>query len=338
MEVALLGIDHSKVAIQDMEPIFLNKDGKQAFRKAFNDAAHMHELVVLTTCNRIEFYFVADNMQRGAAWIISQLAKQKQVDESLVKSLLIPYEQAQALQHLFEVSSGIQSMVFGENEILSQVKEAYENASKEATAGTYLNKCFQAAIACGKRARSETLISRGAYSVSSIAIDAIRQTKLDYFADNILVIGMGVMGKRCVKKCDALGHPSLTVCNRSIEKAQQMAAEHNCDVIAYEQGLKQLQHYDIIITATSTKEAVIRPDMLSDNTQLLVDLGLPRNIDPAIADLKNKELINVDGLKKVALKNIKRKEEEISKVQAIINEEKERVFHWMSFKQKCQNN
>jgi glutamyl-tRNA reductase len=332
MELALLGIDHSKIEIKNMEPIFLTKEEKTFFRKAFKTTYPQHELVLLTTCNRIEFYYTAANKDEIANWIMSQLSKQKNVDETLIRSLFILHNQTTCIQHLFEVASGVQSMVFGENEILGQVKDAYDTANSESTTGTYLNKVFQSAVATGKRARSETLISRGSYSVSSIAIDALRQAKLDYFADNILIIGMGIMGIRCIKKCDALGHPSLTIANRTQEKTKAITNEHNVQAISYEEALNTLNNYDIIIAATSSRDPIITASMLNETPQIFVDLGLPRNIDPAISAMNNKLIINVDDLKLVATKNIKRKEEEISKVMQIIDREKERLFHWMDYK------
>ena len=215
MNIGLVGINHTKKQIKEFESIFLTNEGKQNFYTKVVSECPVKELVILTTCNRVEFYFAAEDIDVAGKWIMETLSIQKNVDKNITTSLLEIYGEKQTLIHLFEVASGVQSMVVGENEILGQVKEAYDIAFSKHKTGPILNKAFQSAIATGKRARAETAISRGAYSVSSIAIDAIRKTLLDYFEMTVLIIGMGTMGTRCLKKLDALAHPNISIANCS---------------------------------------------------------------------------------------------------------------------------
>tara|TARA_A100001015_G_scaffold34729_1_gene38453 strand:+ start:110 stop:1123 length:1014 start_codon:yes stop_codon:yes gene_type:complete len=335
MDIGLLGINHTQTAIKNFESIFLNKEGKLLFREAVKSSHVIDECVVLTTCNRVEFYFVTNNFEKATEWIISRLVYQKNVDKKFVESLLKFYSSSDTIQHLFHVTAGVESMVVGENEILSQVKDAYDEALKQKLTSGLLNKCFQSAIASGKRVRAETEISRGAYSVSSIAIDAIRQTKLDYFGASILIVGMGTMGRRCLKKLHALAHPSITLCNRTLDVAKRLSVEYETGLLEYGELALSINQYDIVITAITERKPIIFSKNFDDRLNyLLVDLGLPRNVDPQCEENENITLINVDGLKEIATKNVKRRQGELAKVELIIEDEISRFNDWIVNKKK----
>ena len=246
----------------------------------------------------------------------------KNVDKDITTSLLEIYGEKQTIVHLFEVASGVQSMVVGENEILGQVKEAYDIAFSKHKTGPVLNKAFQSAIATGKRARAETAISRGAYSVSSIAIDAIRKTLLDYFEMTILIIGMGTMGTRCLKKLDALAHPNISIANRTYETADKLTNDHSVSVERYDDVFENLSQYNIIISCVSVKDKIIIPTHFNNTakTKLIIDLGLPEMLT-LILKIKNIQIINVDGLKEIATKNVGRRKDKVEKVNFIIESE-----------------
>ena len=332
MKLALVGIDHTQSQIQDFESIFLTKEGKNLFYTKVVADSPVKEIVILTTCNRVEFYYAADHIKEAGQWIIETLATQN-VDLKVVKKLLGIFDTPDTLSHLFEVASGVQSMVLGENEILGQVKDAYEVAFAKHKTGPILNKCFQAAVAAGKRARSETEISRGAYSVSSIAIDAIRKNILDYFGNSILIIGMGTMGTRCLKKLDALGHPNIVLANRTHENALQLINSHNASIEHYDDVFESLSEYNIIISAVSVKDKIIIPTHFKKDHQckLIIDLGLPRNVDPSVEKThKNITLINVDRLKDIAENNINKRKVEVEKVKEILIEEQRFFNDWLT--------
>lgn len=335
MTIALLGIDHTQMAIEAFEPIFLNKQEKQQFFHAIKQQSTVDQCVVLTTCNRVEIYIVAADITMAIATVKAVLVTQKNVTRAVVDALFQVRLNDAVLTHLFEVAAGVQSMVFGENEILTQVKQAYEDACAQALTGAHLNKCFQAAIAAGKRVRTETSISRGAYSVSSIAIDAIREKQRDYFDRSILIIGMGTMGVRCLKKLYALGHPSLSISNRTPDVALRLVDAHDqVASVAYQTVCIGPLDADIIISAVAVSQPLItQRHLLATKKQLFIDLGLPRNIDPQVAQCPHATLINVDGLKDIATTNVKRRKAELAGVMLILNEEKERVIHWMQMKQ-----
>ena len=335
MELGLIGVNHHQMAIKDFEPYFLDNDGKSLFYTKITSHSPVKELVILTTCNRIEFYYTSKNNQEAINWILQQLSIQTKTDFTESKKIFKAYNSNQTIDHLLSVASGLNSMVFGENEILGQIKDTYDIALKKKKTGPYLNKCFQTAIATGKRARTETAISKGAYSVSSIAIDAIRKTHFDYFEKSICIIGAGTMGCRCLKKLDALGHPNITITNRSEQKLNDLKKMFNMTTESFETISENLQSFDIIISAVSIKSPIIIGSHFTkySKPELIIDLGLPRNVDPSIQDEFNINIINVDGLKDIASKNILKREEEINQVKKIIKEEVKNFFIWKSYKQ-----
>ena len=223
--------------------------------------------------------------------------------------------------------------IVGENEILSQVKDAYDDALKQDVTGPLLNKCFQSAVASGKRVRTETEISRGAYSVSSIAIDAIRQTKLDYFGKSILIVGLGTMGTRCLKKLHALAHPNVTLCNRTLSVSENLSQEYETSYFDYSDLSKRIGDFEIVISAVTERTFIIEPENFNKNKEyLVIDLGLPRNVNPECDSRHLFQLINVDGLKEIATKNVKRRQGELVKVEIIIDDEIDRFNQWLSNK------
>lgn len=221
-------------------------------------------------------------------------------------------------------------MVFGEDEILSQVKKAYADFHALNTTGPTTNKLFQSAIGVGKRVRHETEISRGSYSISSIAIDAIRELKLDYFEHSILIVGTGTMGYRAIKKLVSIGHPSITICNRTLEKASKIAEELGVSVLDYGALADSVRQFNIVIVATAASDYVIRPAHFQNPsaTSLIVDLTVPRNVDPAI-DMATCQVISVDGLKQIADKNVMKRRKEALKIQAILEDEQLKYEQWL---------
>lgn len=333
MEIRLLGINHTQTEIKNFEPIFLNKEGKSIFRNAIKNSLLISECVVLTTCNRVEIYYVSKDPDKAKDWIFNQICTQKNVNLDLVSSLLKYYSMTDTIKHLFHVTAGVQSMVVGENEILSQVKDAYDNALKQNVTGALLNKCFQSAVASGKRVRSETEISRGAYSVSSIAIDAIRQTNLDYFGKSILIVGLGTMGTRCLKKLHALAHPNITICNRTLSVSETLSKDYETSYFDYLDLSNRIGEFEIVISAVTERSFIIEPENFNgDQDYLVIDLGLPRNVNPECDSLDSFKLINVDGLKEIATKNVKRRQGELVKVELIIEDEIDRFKQWLSNK------
>lgn len=335
MTIAFLGVNHRQARMDDIEAVYLNQDAKQEFLNEFCKNTFIKECVILATCNRFELYFESSDVQATAQKIMDHLAEVKSISKDKVVSILNHIEGDGVFEHLLRVTSGLDSMVFGENEILTQVKEAYDLSLTAARTGALFNKIFQTAVAVGKRVRAETGISRGSYSVSSIAVEAIREHNLDYFGQSIAVVGMGVMGRRCVKKLAALGHPDITVFNRTNAKAKLVSNEDGVTWKPFEELQDHISEFEIVISAVSSSSPILSEFEFqhpNSKTRLVVDLGLPRNVKESITRVPNMTLINVDGLRVIAEKNVGRRKAEEQKVFEIIHDEILRFKHWESMR------
>jgi glutamyl-tRNA reductase len=333
MKIACIGTNYKQFSLTEIEPFYFAKEGLDQLMSTIESSGVIHECVPLLTCNRMEFYIATDAIDSAYEWIVSEISKRKSQPVSAVKRVIQVSRDSAAINHLFNVVSGIESMVFGETEILSQVKLAYATASERGLTGTWLNKLFQSAVSCGKRVRAETQISTGACSVSSIAIDAIKSHHLDYFAKKILIIGLGAMGVRCLKKLHALGHPNITVCNRTITRSESCQETFCVSILPFESLGTALCDYDIVISAISCKYPLITEKMLAKPAcpSLMIDLGLPRNVQ--LNDLNQITVISVEGLKSHANANTKRRQGELAAANFIIQDEQSKFYQWSEYKQ-----
>ena len=336
-KLGFLGTDYKRSQLRDIELIYLKSEMWPTLCEMVRIDSPISELVILATCNRFEIYFSSDDLDASILWLTAFIADTANIPRESIQKIIYPLTDGDVIQHLFNVSAGVESMVFGEDEILSQVKKAYSDFQTLKSTGPATNKLFQTAISVGKRVRHETEISRGAYSVSSIAIDAIRELKLDYFDHSILIVGAGTIGQRAMKKLVSIGHPSLTICNRTLQKASDIALKSGISMIPFEQLTQSVGTYDIVIVATAASDYLIRPEQFSEqsDTSLIVDLTVPRNVDPDTATA-NRQIISVDGLKQIADKNVAKRRQESLKIQAILDDEQCKYEEWLHRRDVCQ--
>ena len=338
INIGFLGTSYKYRELIELELIYLTKEEIKVFLNRITTTSPLDACVPIMTCNRVEFYFSSNNIDAANKWIVEELSSLKKIEQKKVKAILRKKKGDEVIHHLFEVASGIKSMVFGEAEILAQIKDFYQFSLNEKKTKALLNKCFQTAIATGKRVREETAISRGAASISSIAIEAIRTKILDYFGKKILIIGAGTMSRRAIKKLAALGHPDTTISNRTAAKAIKLAEDDGLTTLSFDELKNVIWDYEIIIVALAIKDPFINSDLLNNNTkrkhtELLIDLGLPRNVSKNVTE--KIETITIQGLKDIAEKNIDRRKAELSKIQLIITEEKDGLVKWQAYRDKA---
>ncbi len=328
------GIDCSYAELSVMEKICFNPEAIGLFWDHYMATSPIQELVVLSTCNRVEFYFYAQDPDMASDWLLRSLAQFRQIQPDFLKGILHYRQNREAIAHLFRVVCGIESMVFGENEILAQVKESLSTCHRLHTTGAFLNKLFQSAVTTGKRVRKETLISRGAYSISSIAVEALRE-QLPAFEDaSLLVIGAGTMSLRAIKKLKALDHPNLTICNRSEDKLVRLAEKYTLKILPYSQLATKAEQYHGILLVTSSDTYVLTPEFFSSNavTKVIVDVSVPRNANPAIQSNKLC-VLSVQDLKAIVDRTIQTRRNELVHIQSILDEEQRDFERWLQFKQ-----
>jgi glutamyl-tRNA reductase len=285
-------------------------------------SAGLDEVVLVSTCNRVEVYGTI------SAWIQGRVF---QIFQQLCPDLdVTPYvyvkEGDAAVKHLFSVASGLDSMVIGETEITGQVKNAYQAAQQFGLTGRVLNRWFQSALQVAKEVRTHTGIGRGATSVGSVAVELAEKIFSGDLSDKtVMILGAGKMGEACVRHLAKRGTRSVLVANRSLERAQALAAELGGRALPFDERLQALAGADIVVSSTGSPTTVLHKSEIAgvlkaraDRPLVLVDIAVPRDIAPDVEELENVYLYNIDHLEAIVRGNSRTREQELSKCNEII--------------------
>jgi glutamyl-tRNA reductase len=283
------------------------------------------EVLLLTTCNRVEVYGAADASvptDEITRCLAPKIDKQLTADASFYR-----YENADCAKHLFRVVSGLDSMVLGETEILGQAKKAYEMARKSGAAGPYLHRLFQRAFRVAKQVRSHTGITRGFVSVGSVAVDLAEKIFGELVGCKVLVLGAGETSERTVRALISRGVTDLRVSNRSAERAAKLTQLVGGRAIGFDQWLEQCREIDILITSTSSEEPLLTRESLApmlrqriERPLFIIDIAVPRDIDPAANELPGVFLYDIDSLQSVAEQSLALRRQQIAAAEQIIAE------------------
>ena len=248
--------------------------------------------------------------------------------------MLYAHRGVDAVRHAFRVASSLDSMVVGEPQILGQVKEAYDLAQQEGAVGTLLGRCFTRAFAVAKRVRSETGIAEGTVSVSSIAVSLARKIFGELGGRRVMLLGAGEMGEAAARSLAGSG-ARLAVLNRSPEKAERLAEECHGEAIPYEQLTAELVRSDIVITSTSSPKYVLTVDVMQGVTKarrmrplFIIDIAVPRDVDPRVHDMGNVFLYDVDDLQQVAEENLRERKRSAEAAERIVEVEVAEFEAW----------
>ncbi len=294
------------------------------------DTRPMSELALIATCNRLELYAVHDACQSDSFQTSLELLSfcaGRPLDE--LAPHLYALSGPAAVDHLFRVAAGLESQVLGEAQILGQVSETYTGAIKAGAMGPYLSALFQAAIRAGKRARAETAIGRNPVSLSSTAITAAQHIFSDLQRRPVLIIGAGEMAQLAVKALLAKGVTQISIANRTLERATHLAAAAGGKAFSLGELPHILPMVDVVISATGAPHAVIDRALIEaaalspDHRLLLVDIALPRDIDPDVRQLPGVQVMDMDDLKRQVDKSLLLRQAEMPRVEKIIAEERE---------------
>ncbi len=284
----------------------------------------LSEVVLLSTCNRVEVYGVAENRNR-----IHSLLSTLSLGQADITEHVYVHENESAIEHLLSVTSGLDSMVLGETEITGQVKNAYQKAHEVGLTGRITNRLFQKALETAKAVRTKTHVQRGATSVGSVAVqlaDKIFGNKLT--EKTVMIIGAGKMGEACIRHLAKKGARSVIVSNRSIERAQELASELNGRAVRLDDSRSALVEADIIVSSTGCPHYILSrkdiEEVMAERRQrplFLIDIAVPRDIDPAICALENVFLYNIDDLQEIVRENARLREQELAQCRVIIEEQ-----------------
>ena len=285
------------------------------------------EALFLPTCNRVEVYGTAE--QRVSTEEIARCLSRK-IDQDVSHeetTAFYRYEDIKCVQHLFRVASGIDSMVVGETEVFGQVKKAYESARNSGAAGPTLHRLFQRAFRVAKQVRSRTEITRGAVSVGSVAVDLAQKIFGNLAGRKVLVLGAGETSERTARALVSRGVVDLRVSNRSAERALQLAQLVGGAAVPFAQWREQCRKIDILITSTSSDEQLLVPDNLApmlrdrvDRPLFIIDIAVPRDVDPAVNEMDGVYLYDIDSLQSVAEQSLALRRQQVAAAEKIIAE------------------
>ncbi|MCC7146429.1 MAG: glutamyl-tRNA reductase [Phycisphaeraceae bacterium] len=340
MRVTMLGLDHRTAPVEVREKLALDSGRIESLLAAMRSRWQVSEALVLCTCNRTEVYLVrAVHRPPGFEDLAALLAEQAGLDPATLRGVAIHREQIQAMTHLFRVAGGLESMVLGEPQILGQIKRAYEQAQQMESVGPILHKVFQQAIAVGKKIRTETAINEGRMSVGSVTVDFARRIFED-FRDKIVVgVGAGEMAKLALRHLRALEPLRLWVANRSLENAQGL-----CQFLGIKEGRggprafadleELLVEADIVVSSVASPQPIITAGLFKHLLRrrrgrplFLIDLAVPRNVEPAVGSMTNVFLYNIDDLQSVVQRTVEDRSAEMIRCDQLLRQAAELCAH-----------
>ncbi len=338
MEIVLVGLNHRSAPVEVRERVSFTNDQARQAAEELRARGILHETLVLSTCNRSEVYGVPPETARESAAALSNyLSTFHSVQLDLLRPSLYHHYDRNAVRHLFRVASGLDSMMLGEAEILGQVREAYRIAYEHGATGPVLNRLFQGALEVGKRVRSETELGARPMSVASAGVKLAERIFGKLQERIALVLGAGLISEQVVSQLRDRNIARLFVMNRSLDRAAHLAREFSGKVIAWDDWESALTLPDVIVSSVSAEEPVLKRSVLEKamaargNRPLFVmDLGMPRNVDPDAADLYNFYLYDIDDLTQIVQQNRSARESEIPRAEVIVDEHVGKFLTWQS--------
>ena len=330
MAFVVIGLNHRTGPVTLLEKLMIQQPAMPSALENLTKNSDIREAVVLSTCNRTEVYVVAERFHGAYDEIRQFLSTTSGISEDDIAPHLYGQFDDDAVQHLFEVTSGLDSAVLGETEIIGQVRDAWEVAMNQGAARTSLNSLFRHALEVGKRARTETAISRSTASMSHAAVEMAEDILGSLHGKRVLVVGAGEMGEGVATALVREGAAQITVVNRTESRGAVLAEKVGATVARFEDLQRELTNADVVIACTGAGMPVITADLMErarDNQNsplLIVDIALPRDVESGVGELPGITLRDLDDLSQWAQRGIEQRATEVDQVRAIINEEVER--------------
>ncbi len=338
MHIHCLGLNHTTAPIGIREKLDFTEEAIQAALARLGCGGGLEnvaELVVLSTCNRVELYAASSEVVFDK--LEAFLSEARGVPVADLRTMLYKHLDGDAVAHLMYVASGLDSQVIGEPQILGQVTRALEMARGQNAAGPLLNRLFQAAIHAGKRARTETDISRNPASVSSLAARLCEQSHPDLKTAQVVVLGAGEMAELAVEALRKRGAQKILVVNRTLERARGLAVRWDAEIATFESIQEALVSADILIASTGAPHTLIHQEMVAaamkarpQRSLMLIDIAVPRDIDPEVLDVPRVKLVDIDSLNERLEVSLAERTADIPHVEAIIREEQAAFMDFIS--------
>jgi glutamyl-tRNA reductase len=333
MNLFAISINHRTAPVELREAVYLKEDEIRPFINLIKEN-QLKEGLVLSTCNRTEIFCIPGSNESSHKKLQNLLLNFKPA-QNITEENFQKYFSRDAIKHLFSVATGIDSLLIGDNQVFKQVKDSFQVAEENDFAGYIMHRIFDAAIRTGKRAISETAISEGAVTVSYAAVQLTEKIFSNLSKKSALVIGAGETGEIAAKHLSEKGIGNLAVTNRTLEKAEKLSKKLNAKVIPFEEFRESIYKYDIIISATSSPEIIVRKDDIgsalknrNNNPMILMDIAIPRDIDPKTKNFDYVFYHDLDSLNIIVEQNLAKRKAEIPKVEKIIEEELDNFWEW----------
>ena len=337
MHLVVTGISHKTAPLELRERLALPCDEAARFGRRLLDAGPAAEAVVLTTCNRTEVYLFADDTLAAGRLAVERLAALAGVDPAELRAAAYQKSGDDAIAHLFRVAASLDSLVVGEAQIVAQLKDAYQAACGEGCTSTVFNKLFRHALEVGKRVRSETAIGERPVSVSSVAVDLARQVLGKLERRVVLVLGAGETSELTVRHLQAHGAGAVVVVNRTLAKAEELAARCHGRAVCLDELDAQLVAADIVISSTGSRDFVVDRARFAEIMRrrrrrpvFVIDIAVPRDFEPAVGRLEGCYLYDIDDLQGVVAANRDQRERQVAQAERIVAEELARMNEWLA--------
>jgi glutamyl-tRNA reductase len=333
MKLLLTGVSHKTAPVEVREGLAFHEDSLPAALHGLKSCQGISEAVILSTCNRVEIMITTTDDADPRAIVESFLANQKAVDPASIAPNLYRHEGREAIHHLFRVASSLDSMVIGEPQILGQLKAAYAAAKEAGAVCGWLDGLLTRAFGVAKRVRSETGIGQMAVSVSYAAVELARKIFGSLSHRTVMIVGAGKMSELAARHLRRSGADHVFVTNRTYERAVEMAKLFQGSPVEYTRFTAMLPEVDILIASSGAPHYILRKDEMQrviaarrNRPMFLIDIAVPRNIDPAINELDNVFLYDIDDLKEVVEANLRERSKEAERAEALVEEEVERMM------------
>ncbi|MEK4486632.1 glutamyl-tRNA reductase [Psychrobacillus sp. FSL H8-0484] len=337
MHTIVVGVNYRTAPVEIREKLSFVENELPNAMQALQDQKSVLENVIVSTCNRTEIYATVDQLHTGKYYVKQFLANWFDIPLEDLSSYLIIHEDDQANNHLFRVIAGIDSMVLGETQILGQVKKSFLNGQENGTTGTVFNQLFKQAVTFAKRAHAETGIGENAVSVSYAAVELGKKIFGSLNNKHVVILGAGKMGELAIQNLHGSGAGRVTVINRTFEKAKELAAKFDGNAKPMDELQCALLEADILISSTGATEYVIDFELMQFVDRLrkgkplfMVDIAVPRDLDPRIGDLPNVFLYDIDDLQGIVEANLAERERAAAQINKMIEAEIVQFNDWVT--------
>lgn len=337
MHLLAVSVNFRTAPVEIREKLAFQEDQVHEAMTALNKEKSILENVIVSTCNRTELYVVADQAHTGRYYTKRFLANWFEVDLEEINRYVSIKEDDEAVRHLFRVTAGLDSMVLGETQILGQVRKSFEIAQQHDSSGLIFNQLFKMAVTNAKRAHKETEIGEHAVSISYAAVELSKSIFDRLENKHVVILGAGKMGELAVKNLHGSGVKNITVANRTLKNAEELAAKFSGHATSMDEIDSLLVDADILIASTGASHYIVTKAMMEKAISkrngkpiFLVDISVPRNIDPEINTLENVFLYDIDDLKDIVDQNLEERKKAAEQVEAFIDKEMKEFDEWLT--------